>query len=45
MREDLGLPQGVGILRVFTGRFDPAARVRTTAYERLCESPVMAEAV
>ena len=42
MREDLGPAWGIGILRLFTDRFDPEARVRTTAYKRSCESPVMA---
>lgn len=40
MREDLGLVWGIGIPRHFTDCFDPEARVRTTAYERMCESPV-----
>ena len=43
MREDLGLAWGIGILRLFTDRFDPEARVRTTAYKQMCEGPVMAE--
>ena len=42
MREDLGLAWGIGILRLLTDRFSPEARVRITAYERMCESPVMA---
>ena len=39
--KDLGLARGIGILRLFTGVFDPE-RVRTIAYERMCESPVLA---
>ena len=32
----------IGILRHFADRFNPEARVRTTAYERMCEGPVVA---
>ena len=43
MREDLGLAWGIDILRLFTDRFAPEVRVRTSAYERMCEGPVMAD--
>ena len=44
MGENLGLALGVGILRLSstTKRFDLEARVRTTAFERMCEGRVMA---
>ena len=45
MHKDLGLASGIVVLRLLTYRFDPEVRVLTAAYERMCESPVMADSV
>jgi hypothetical protein len=42
MREDVGLAWEMGKLRLLIDRFSPEARVRITAYERMCHGPVMA---
>ena len=43
MCENLGLGWRIGILPIFADCSDPEARVQTTAYERKCEGPVVAE--
>ncbi len=43
MRKQLGPTWGIGISRLMTVRIGPGARVRTTAYKRMCESAAIAD--